>query len=92
MTPLPPPPPERPGLGSARAVWVEVVERRREWARQAGDGHWEGLPAHSRQWVGEIADASSVLIDSLTGVSQIDPRAAAIDLIAVTAALIDVMG
>ena len=92
MTPLPPPPPERPGLGSARAVWVEVVERRREWARQAGDGHFEGLPAHDRRWLDELDDATGALQASLAGASQVDPRAAAIDLMAVTAALIDVMG
>lgn len=89
---LPAPPPARPGLGHARQVWVEVVERRREWARQAGEGHWEDWPAHDRRWLGELDDGVLVLKESLTGERGVDPRAAAIDLMAVVAALVDQFG
>jgi hypothetical protein len=89
---LPAPPPARPGLGSARQVWVEVVERRRQWARQAGPDHFESWPAHDRRWLGELDDEVLALKESLTGERDVDPRAAAIDVMAVAAALIDRMG
>lgn len=78
---------------SARAVWVEVVDRRREWARQAGAGHFEGVPAYDRaRWFGELDDALTVLADSMCGGRDVDPRAAAVDVLAVVSALVDVMG
>lgn len=81
------------GLGQARAVWVEVIERRREWARQAGPDHFEGVPAWDcNRWTNELEDALQGLADAMAGNSEVDPRAAAIDVIAVASALIDVMG
>lgn len=78
---------------SARAVWVEVIERRREWARQAGEGHFEGVPAYERQrWLDELDDAVDALSDAMEGRSEVDPRKAAIDVMAVVSALVDVMG
>lgn len=82
-----------PNLANARRVWVEVMDRRREWARQAGDGHFEGVPAWNRaRWTGELEDALTVLDESMAGNNEVDPRKAALDLLAVTSALIDVMG
>ena len=90
---LPVAPPARPGLGRARQVWVEVIERRREWARQAGSGSFEGVPAHDRvRWIAELEDALTLLDASVRGENEVDPRAAAIDVMAVCSAWIDVMG
>ena len=90
MLPAPPP---GPNLANARKVWVEVMDRRKEWARQAGEGHFEGAPAYERaRWIGELEDALTILTEALDGASEIDPRAAALDVMAVTAALVDVMG
>lgn len=78
---------------SARALWVEVADRRREWARQAGPGHFEGHPAYDRErWIGELQDALVVLEEAMSGARPIDPRRALLDLLAVGAALADVMG
>ena len=82
-----------PNLPRARAVWVEVMDRRKEWARQAGEGHFEGVPAYDRtRWIGELEDALTVLTEAVDGGNLVDPRKAALDLLAVTSALIDVMG
>lgn len=83
----------RPGLDQSRQVWVELVERRREWAAQAGVDHFEGVPASDRQrWIDELEDAVTALEASMSGESEVDPRRAAIDVLAVAAALVDVMG
>ena len=83
----------QPGLGRARQVWVEVIERRREWARQTGSDSFEGHPAHDLdRWLGELDDARVVIEDAVRGNNEVDPRAAAVDVMAVCSAWIDVMG
>ena len=90
---VPPPPSDPYATTSARAVWVEVVERRREWAAQVGEDHFEGVPAYDRdRWSGEIDDVVLILREAMAGERDVDPRAAAIDVLAVVAALIDAMG
>ena len=76
-----------------RETWRRVVERRREWARQAGEDHFEEWPAHERaRWCAELDDAVTVLEEAMAGEREVDPRAAAIDVLAVAAALVDAMG
>lgn len=88
-----PAPPPGPNLANSRRVWVEVMDRRKEWARQAGPDHFEGHPAADRdRWLGELADTVTLLEESMRGEIELDPRAAALDVMAVTSALIDVMG
>lgn len=82
----------RASLHAGRQLWVAVVERRREWARQAGEGHWEGLPAADRRWLGELEDVVTVARGSITGGNDVDPRAALIDVMALCAGWIEQMG
>lgn len=83
----------RASVAAGRALWSDVVARRKEWARQAGPGHFEGLPASERvRWLGELDDALVVLEDAVHGRNDVDPRAAAVDVMAVCAAWIEQMG
>lgn len=76
----------------ARAIAVEVAVRRREWAQQVGEDHWEGLPAHDRRWLDELDDAVTVACEAAVGANEVDPRKAVIDVLAVGTAWLEQMG
>lgn len=80
----------------ARAVWLEVVERRRQLAADAaaaGLDHFEDLPPRERaRWAIELEDGVEGVLNAMSGVSEVDPRQAALDLACRVTALIDGMG
>lgn len=71
------------------AVWPEVLARRGEWHRQDVAGSMETWEAADRTWCDRIEDVVREVADSLVGASEVDPRAAAIDGLAVLSALVD---
>lgn len=83
----------RASVAAGRALWSDVVARRKEWARQAGPDHFEGMSASDViRWLGELDDAYVVLDDAVHGNNEVDPRAAAVDVMAICAAWIEQMG
>lgn len=79
-------------VSDARTIAVEVAVRRREWATQAGDDHFEGLPAHDRRWLDELDDAVTVLCEAACGANEVDPKKAVLDVLAIGTAWLEQMG
>lgn len=76
----------------ARAVWIEVIERRKAWHTESQPDSMEDWAAHDEAWVGRLDDCLTVVVDAVHGQSDVDPRAALIDVLAVASAWIDQMG
>ena len=75
-----------------RETWRRVVDRRAEWAAQDGDDAMDGWPAADPAWHDRLDDAVTVVLEAVTGESDVDPAAALVDVMAVASAWLDTMG
>jgi hypothetical protein len=75
---------------AGNSLWVEVIARRRTLHQQAGDDSCELWAPADPAWMGLLEDMSDDVIGARAKASsQVDPRAALIDLLAVASAWVD---
>lgn len=76
-----------------RALWVEVIQRRKAWDAETQPDSMEDWPAADKAWIARLDDCLTVVVDATTGGgNDVDPREALIDVLAVASAWIDQMG
>ena len=75
-----------------RALWLEVIERRKALHAESQPDSMEHWPAADRAWPQRLDDVVTVVTEAVRGENDVDPRAALVDVLAVASSWIDRMG
>ena len=75
-----------------RTVWAEVIERRKIWHAESQPDSMEDWIAADPAWLQRLGDVVTVVGEAVHGESDVDPREALIDVLAVASSWIDRMG